>query len=683
MVTKTLKNLFQNHKWAIPTWLLVLTILAFGLLTPTLGFYFDDWPVIYMIQSGANFWDFYQFDRPFSAWTYVLTAPILGTSPFLWHTFTMLLRWTTTLLLWWVLGLIWPGKKKETTWIAMLFAVHPVFLQQSIAVAYSQHFITYGLFFLSCWAMLRAALRKGRRWVFIGISVLSGILQIFTMEYFWGLELVRPLLLWLAFTNQGVSGAPRTKKTLAFWAPYLVVLLGAITWRVGFYNQQFAPGEDPNALRLLVKLAEAPLQGTINLLEKGARDFVFLMITVWADTIRPELVMLGGNYIGLSWILVVFTFFLGSVFRRVYDPPDVVPGALSNRTWNWQLNLLGLSIFILGTMPVWLTDKYIHSGMYADRFALPGMWGASLLVVGLLSWIGISYKPRTVLLTILISLAIGTQFRVANEYRWDWVNQKRFFWQLHWRAPELEPNTAILSEGTLFSFVGEYPTAFAINTFYEAGSGDLVLPFWFIELDSGFHSDPVSYLEGIPLSQSLRNYSFTGDSLANIVLEYDPENGNCLWVLDEEDRVNTELPGLTWEALPLSDLDRILTDGASTSPPKTIFGSEPVHTWCYFYQKADAAHQAGDWEEVLGIEDTLKEQGYEPNNKLEWIPFIDAYANLGKWREAADLTLSAYERSAITRKTFCNLWASFSSHSIHESVDEEIISDVIRSLGCQ
>ena len=165
MVTKTLKNLFQNHKWAIPTWLLVLTILAYGLLTPTLGFYFDDWPVIYMIQSGANFWDFYQFDRPFSAWTYVLTAPILGTSPFLWHTFTLLLRWTTTLLLWWVLGLIWPGKKKETTWIAMLFAVHPVFLQQSIAVAYSQHFITYALFFLSCWAMLRAALRKGRRWV--------------------------------------------------------------------------------------------------------------------------------------------------------------------------------------------------------------------------------------------------------------------------------------------------------------------------------------------------------------------------------------------------------------------------------------------------------------------------------------------------------------------------------------
>ena len=192
-----------------------------------------------MIQSGADFWEFYQYDRPFSAWTYVITAPILGTSPFLWHTFTLLLRWLTSWLLWWVLKLIWPNHKKEATWAALLFSVHPVFLQQSVAVAYSQHFITYALFFLSCGTMLVATQKQRRYWLLSGISIISAILHIFTMEYFWGLELIRPLLLWIAFTNRDGLKKYKLKKTILNWLPYLTVLTTAIVWRVGFYNQRF------------------------------------------------------------------------------------------------------------------------------------------------------------------------------------------------------------------------------------------------------------------------------------------------------------------------------------------------------------------------------------------------------------------------------------------------------------
>jgi len=68
---------------SVPLLFLLLTIVAFGLLIPFLGFYFDDWPVIWLTKTGANFWEFYRYDRPFSAWTYVVTTPILGTTP--WH----------------------------------------------------------------------------------------------------------------------------------------------------------------------------------------------------------------------------------------------------------------------------------------------------------------------------------------------------------------------------------------------------------------------------------------------------------------------------------------------------------------------------------------------------------------------------------------------------------------------
>lgn len=672
----------QKNKWALPLWLLILTILTYGILTPKLGFYFDDWPVIYMIQSGANFWDFYQFDRPFSAWTYVLTAPILGTNPFLWHTFTLLLRWLTSLLLWWVLTLIWPERKKEAIWTAMLFTVHPVFLQQSIAVAYSQHFITYAFYFLSIGTMIQAFVNKKHRAWFTTISILSAVLHIFTMEYFWGLELVRPIILWTALSTYSLPGKERVKKTLITWVPFLIILLGAIVWRVAFYGQRFAPGEDPNTLRLLGKLIEAPVQETINLFENTIRDFIYLMVSVWTRTIQPELIEIRKNYIGFSWIVVVLSFFLLWGFQHYFLAAEETDKPQSIGTWNRQAIILGFAIFFFGTLPVWMTDKFVHQGMYADRFALAGMWGASLLVVSLFSLVGIQNKSRSIILVTLISLAIGTHFRTANEYRWDWVKQKRFFWQLFWRAPELEPNTAIFSEGTLFSFVGEYPTAFAINTFYESKSEGTELPFWFIELDSGFHSNPAAYLDGIPLTQSLRDYSFTGNSLDSIVLDYSPENGNCLWVLDEEDQINNELPGLTWEALPLSDLNRIHFNNESASPSWAIFGPEPTRDWCYYYQMADTAHHEENWQEVLDIKNSLDQQDIEPNNKLEWIPFIEAYTHVSQWDEAAELTLEAYERSPITRKTFCELWRLYADIQPREMVEATIIKGAIVSLGC-
>jgi hypothetical protein len=86
----------------VPVILLFFLIASFGLLIPKLGFYWDDWPVIFMTQTQGNagFWDFYQYDRPFSAWTYILSAPIIGTRPIGWHIFSLMLRWLTVVFVW-------------------------------------------------------------------------------------------------------------------------------------------------------------------------------------------------------------------------------------------------------------------------------------------------------------------------------------------------------------------------------------------------------------------------------------------------------------------------------------------------------------------------------------------------------------------------------------------------------
>lgn len=88
--------------WVTALALLILLILGFGLMIPWLGFYWDDWPIVLAarLQGVSAFWEYYRLERPFSAWTYVATIPILGTTPLVWNIFTLLLRWLTVVGMW-------------------------------------------------------------------------------------------------------------------------------------------------------------------------------------------------------------------------------------------------------------------------------------------------------------------------------------------------------------------------------------------------------------------------------------------------------------------------------------------------------------------------------------------------------------------------------------------------------
>ncbi len=183
MLKTQFSKLFRS-KFAVPLILLLATFVSFGLLIPWLGFYWDDWPVIYMKQTQGihGFWDFYQYDRPFSAWTYIVFSPLLGTRPFVWQISTLLLRWGTAVFLWAGLKVLWPKKSLQVLWVALLFAVFPIFTQQAVSVAYSQHWLVYLFYFASVYFMLLAQERRQSFWAFTILSVVLAAVEMFTME---------------------------------------------------------------------------------------------------------------------------------------------------------------------------------------------------------------------------------------------------------------------------------------------------------------------------------------------------------------------------------------------------------------------------------------------------------------------------------------------------------------------
>jgi hypothetical protein len=87
-----------------------------------------------------------------------------------------------------------------------------------------------------------------------------------------------------------------------------------------------------------------------------------------------------------------------------------------------------------------------------------------------------------------------------------------------------------------------------------------------------------------------------------------------------------------------SNTDLIVRSSNFTAAlPTSIFGSEPQHDWCYYYQKADLARQFQDWHQIGELGDEARAKGLAPADKSEWLLLIMAYERIGRNSDAAQL----------------------------------------------
>ncbi|KAA3645033.1 MAG: hypothetical protein DWQ07_16690 [Chloroflexi bacterium] len=665
----------RQSKWFAPLLFMGVLLVGFGLMVPWLGYYWDDWPVIYLAdtQGIGAYWDFYQFDRPFSAWTYILSVPILGTTPWYWHVFTLLLRWLAVLGMWWGLRGLWPERKREVTWMAVLFAVYPIFTQQSIAVAYSQHWITYGLFFLSLGAMIWAQRNPQRYRPLTVLAVLAAPFHMLTMEYFVGLELIRPAVLWLLLAHSQENWRQRANKVFRQWLPYLLVLLVFVIWRL--FSLQIP--DDPNAPRLAYDLAAQPIGTIVSLTENVLRDFIQILVATWNTTLQPALFDFGDRVGLLIWGLAVLS---AAALAFLFWPRAEIESPTEERSWTRQAILFSLYAIFVSLMPVWFTGRQLIGGLYSDRFALPAMFGAAILLVSLLEWVTPRRIPKVLLFSILVGLALGLHLRMANSYRLDWQKQRAFYWQLAWRAPALEPGAPVVAEGALSTRASGYVVSTALNTLYSE-TGETDQPYWYFELFRGLHRRVDEFVAGTEVKDGLRTLSFSGNSQDSLFVDFQPEEGRCLWVLDSADTVNIELQETTRQLLRGSRPDSIVTF-AESSIPENIFGPEPAHSWCYFYQKASLATQREDWESVLALEAEAHDLGFESNNGYERLPFIQAYQELGRWDEAQEMTLEAYDKYFRSQAMLCQVWSRFFVSSLYLPERDLAMQNMFDALAC-
>ena len=117
--------------------------------------------------------------------------------------------------------------------------------------------------------------------------------------------------------------------------------------------------------------------------------------------------------------------------------------------------------------------------------------------------------------------------------------------------------------------------------------------------------------------------------------------------------------------------------------PQDVFGQEPVHDWCYFYQRADLARQYKQWNQVLQIWNaagpSLSGLRYGP----EYLPFIEDFAQKGNWAKAAELTFAAQKVTVNMPAFLCGNWVRIVQGTPASDAKTTGWAKVQAGLGCQ
>lgn len=622
-------------------------VLAFGLQILTLGFFQDDWNfVFYSSARGAEgLLEYLLGDgRPGATWVYMLGFALLGYKPALWQFFSLLLRILTAINFWMILKSLWPGRRYGNLIASILFLAYPFFTLQPLSVAYAPHFAAYFLYSLSILFMIRA-IEKPEKYLLYSIpALLATLLHLFTVEYFVGLEILRPFVIWfLLSAGENITRRETLRKVFFAWLPYLLVLIFFVYWR-SFILTTMGARHDP--LLILFDSGQIIFSVASNMVA----DLVLMLVSSWFKLIDPELFVIGPSR---NFYLFAITIAVGFCFYFLAKPASPEE---EDRSKLREVFLAGALVVATGMISAYVEGYIIHLKVapWNSRFALPVLLGLGLWVSGLIETVITSQNIRHIFLAALIGLLVAFHNHNTLDFKYAWEKQERLYQQLMWRAPSIQPGTAIVANEEILGYMGDYPTSFGINTIYESKQLNSI-PYWFFALSENFNFSASPFTGGHQLEARRSTIVFHGDGHDALFITYEPDDRQCLWILRPQDSEYRLLPPEIKKGAQVSNIENIQPQEKEHNLYSTIV-RENKDTWCYFYQKADLARQMGDWGQVMTLWSEAQSQGYRPGNGFEYIPFIEAQAHVGKWEDAFLLTKTANKATKAMYFILCPTW---------------------------
>jgi hypothetical protein len=506
--------------------------------------------------------------------------------------------------------------------------------------------VGYLFFAASLLIMARNATESKYRVALTVFAVLFEVTHLFTSEYFVGMVMIRPFILYWILRAPDLNFRQRVTKVITHWIPYLTALGAYVIWRLFLYIPP--PTGDRNAPKVLFALFKEPLSTLSHLIRTALQDSVVITFTSWYRTFVPELFAFNSVFSGFVLLVTLLAFATVFIYLKQLKESG------ENESWLVQPLSMGLLLVLLGMLPIWIIGEDIvtHINQFAaSRFGIGSTLGAALIVAVIIDRL-VDNKKKVAVISACVALAISMHLTNERDFAYSWEKQELLANQLIWRAPQIEPNTAIVTDEEILGHMGSYSVAFSLMTSYQPGDIQTP-PYWYFPFNYS-NQNVRDFLSGIPLEDRKLTMNFNGNSNRMLLLSFNPGLNRCLWILQPQD-TNLRLVSEDMRNLSAGSNINLIREVNGTQPslPESIYGKQNHQTWCYYFEKADLARQYKQWDEVVRLWKEANSIGVKTENGFEYIPFIESFGHSENWEQVTLLTKSAKKITAGLEPSLC------------------------------
>ncbi len=644
---------------------LVIVVLLVGAIAyaPSigkLGFYRDDWYQLWALDTfgPSSIIALFSIDRPAMGYLYAGTSALLGLRPLPWHLYALGLRLAGALAFLGLVRSLWPRQTQPALAATLLYLVYPGFLHQPNADTFSNHLYTYSVATFSLWLTAlsqQAPSPRGRRIATLG-AVITAIAYFPIYEYMIGLEVLRAGILWVHQRRQGHTRPRRAAgQLLAAWAPYAFIIALFLFWRVALFTSQRGA---TNVQALAQSYTTNPRHALARLLLETPKDVFEAVLGGWIVPTYDSLVSADyrDTLTAAAWGVLAAAAAAAVTARMRTRGADSAADAGGDRFAREAL-LLGALGTLGPVLVVVAAGRDIRWDSGFDRYTLQCTAGIALLTVGFL-WGCIRHPVRSWIPVFLVGVSVLTHALNTVEWRTFWLHQQRFWWQMVWRAPQIRQGTVLVIEVPGGVFREDYEIWGPANLIYDRGNPQPGVAAEILNMGT------VSQIQfGERSVRGMRVLITIEKDFNRTLVASMPSPASCLHLLDgTSPEVPTGASPLTRLIAPYSRIDQVLTHAVPASPPPEIFGPEPEHTWCFYYERADLARQRGDWEDAARLGREAQQAGLAPSDRTEWMPFLMAYIMTGDERSAAEVAQRIRGEERVR-------------HALCDSVDRTVFPD--------
>jgi hypothetical protein len=500
-------------------------------------------------------------------------------------------------------------------------------------------------------------------------ALFLAFVNLLTMEYFYFLELARPVLFWICLRGED----RRIQKSLLRSVPYFLILVGISLWRAFFFENQNAS----YSFSLLTELRQSPLGAIWKLVTDVLFSFWVTVPQAWASVFMP----VDRSVLGPRTLVVVFAVFVlaGVSFWWAMTRWGGAATSESDAKGEWREWFgLGLILWLFAGVSFWLVGLVPLLNFSEDRFTLPFILASSLILAGLIEFLQKWPRLQVIVLAMLIGLSAARHQQFDAAFRHDWEVQRGLFNQMSWRIPGLEPGTILLSNDLPVRYSSDNSLTGPLNWMYSP-PGEMNAILYFASIRVGTSLPDVT--PGIAHEKDFRGPIFRGNTSNILVIDFEPPG--CLHVIDPEiDAQNRLLPQAVRDVAQYSNVSVIHFSQEAVRPVQ-LYGSEPVYGWCYYFEKADLARQLKDWEQVSNLGDAAFALSDHPNDPTERFVFIEGYAHVGNWEKAKELSVDSYRVSKnYVGPLLCSLWSRIDRETQADNQRELALNEMRMKFDC-